>query len=164
MEGEGEAVASARRASARKGGDEPGRRHATEGRDGAAHAEPNPQPRRPSHGGEGGRGRWHGRGQAKEPAAATPRKGGGGGRACRATPPAPAAGHPRVTERGRGEQPRQRTEGRGGTGPPPRHARRGMQPTAAANPTASSSLGASGGGGPRLLAHAPAWGRSRRRP
>ena len=52
-EGEGEAVASARRASARKGGDEPGRRRATEGRDGAAHAEPNPQPRRPSHGGEG---------------------------------------------------------------------------------------------------------------
>ena len=51
--GEGEAVASARRASARKGGDEPGRQRATEGRDGAAHAEPNPQPRRPSHGGEG---------------------------------------------------------------------------------------------------------------
>jgi len=150
---------------------------------------PHPGPsRRPLLGMEGrGRGRqWrrpaapaHGR-EGTNRAAGAPRRGGTEQRTPSRTPspggqameergtgevawplPVQRASRRHSTEgRGRGEQPRQRTEGRGGTGMPPRHARRGMQPTAAA----SSSLGASGGGGPRLLAQAPAWGRSRRRP
>jgi len=168
-------VASARRASARKGGDEPGRQRATEGRDGAAHAEPNPQPRRPSHGGEGDGGGGmaaaspksqppplHGR-EGKEGARAGPhprprppaipasRRGGGGSSPTSAPREGEGPGHRRTTPVGGCSQRRPRTPPRA----PP------LGPAAEVAPgfsrTRPPGEGADGGREPRrsLLPHAP---------
>ena len=168
-------MASARRASARKGGDEPGRRRATEGRDGAAHAEPNPQPRRPSHGGEGDGGGGmaaaspksqppplHGR-EGKEGARAGPhprprppaipasRRGGGGSSPASAQREGEGPGRRRATPAGGCSQRRPRAPPRA----PP------LGPAAEVAPgfsrTRPPGEGADGGREPRrsLLPHAP---------
>jgi len=143
--GEGEAVASARRASAQKGGDEPGRQRATEGRDGAAHAEPNPQPRRPSHGGEGD---------------------GGGGMAAASPKSWPPPLHGREGKEGAraGPHPRPRppaipaSRRRGGGPAPPAHRGKGRDRAAAA--AAPRPPGDAANGGRELLP----WGQRRRWP